>query len=346
MKAYACCAIGTALFVATACTGPGALSILQPPTLDTPKDGTLADSEISAAGQTLDSYLASFDVTNRWLPIAATGALVNWQTGIASGNAPAGDDCLVQEGAADTFCSSFVAAVTYWGSHGGHDLFAQGSLAFLRPFNGPATDIALPTGLVYPQTGCAWRDYLSNYQHDWLAGSLQPNQALPYPSDSNHTWDYWTRDPSRGDPAAPTSNSDWVALLGSNALQLRNPTVSAAAGGTDGLVLGQQTLVIAQRLANLGHLVIASYRATDARTPGHLAVVRAGDKSLAELQADGPVVISAGVLNAASTTVREAFEAHSCNDGAHPAACGTSGIGAWESMATDTPQVVFFFHLI
>ncbi len=346
MLSRAYCVMGAAWLFVAACTGPGAMSILQSPSLDTPKDTTLADSEISDAGQRLDSYLASFDVTTLWLPIAANGALVNWQTGSATGNGAAGDDCLAQEGATDTFCSSFVSAVTYWGSHGGHDLFAQGSLAFLRPFNGPATDIALPAGVAYPQNGCAWRDYLSNYQHDWLVGTLQPQQALPYAGDSSHNWDYWTRDPNRGDPAAPISNSDWVAVLDGNALNAQNPAVSDAAGDTDGLVVGEQTLVVAQRLANLGHLVIASFRATDAGTPGHLAVVRVSNKSLAELQADGPAVISAGAQNAMSTTVREAFDVHSCDDGVHPAACGTTGIGAWESMAGNTPQITFFFHTI
>ena len=346
MFSHAYYATAATLLLLSACTGPSALSILQPPTLDTPEDSNLADSTVTDAGNLLDAYLASFDVSTRWLPIAADGALVNWQTGLSTGNGADVDDCTEQQGASDTFCSSFVSAVTYWGSHAGHDLFAPGSLAFLHPFNGPGTDIALPAGVTYPQNGCAWRDYLSNYQHDWLAGSLQANQALPYPSDSNHTWDYWTRDPNRGDPAAPSSSSDWVSVMDGNALRLQNAVVAAVAAGTEALVVGEQMLVIAQRLANLGHLVIASFRASEAHTPGHLAVVRVSEKSLAQLQADGPDVISAGAQNALRASVREAFDVHSCDDGEHPNACGTTGVGAWESMSSNSPQISFFFHAL
>jgi hypothetical protein len=61
--------------------------------------------------------------------------------------------------------------------------------------------------------------------------------------------------------------------------------------------------VIAQRLANRGHLVVAGYRSPDDEEAGHIAVVRPSTKSRATIEAEGPAVIQAGIVNYAGTSV-------------------------------------------
>ena len=69
--------------------------------------------------------------------------------------------------------------------------------------------------------------------------------------------------------------------------------------------------VEAQKLANEGHLVVATYREADAKKPGHIAIVRPhGDRTDAQIEADGPQIIQAGMKNAASTTLRSGFSHH------------------------------------
>ena len=231
--------------------------------------------------------------------------LVNWQTGLATGNEAGQPNCANDENTSDTYCSSFVSAVTYWGTHDGQTLFAPGSIDFLRPFNGPAANVPLPAGVAYPLDQCAWRDYLSNYQHDWLGGLLLPPTPLPLCSNANRTWDYWTRHTASGDPPAPGQPSGWVALLQAGSLNQQDPLMAhlqALPGPTT--TVAAQTMWAAQQLANLGQLVVASFKAATPHSPGHIAVVRSSPQSVAALLSDGPTVISVGAVNERSVSLR------------------------------------------
>jgi hypothetical protein len=66
----------------------------------------------------------------------------------------------------------------------------------------------------------------------------------------------------------------------------------------------------AQRLANLGELVVASCRNPDPHRPGHIALVRPSPKSDAAIRAEGPQVIQAGRSNHNSTNLVEGFIHH------------------------------------
>jgi hypothetical protein len=66
----------------------------------------------------------------------------------------------------------------------------------------------------------------------------------------------------------------------------------------------------AQTLANQGFLVLAAYENPDPRRPGHIAVIRPSEKSLAALAADGPEDAQAGAHNALSMPVAESFAGH------------------------------------
>ncbi len=66
----------------------------------------------------------------------------------------------------------------------------------------------------------------------------------------------------------------------------------------------------AQSLANAGALVVASYHSHRADKPGHIAIVRPGDKSEQALLSEGPDVIQAGTVNSNSISVRAGFAGH------------------------------------
>jgi hypothetical protein len=85
------------------------------------------------------------------------------------------------------------------------------------------------------------------------------------------------------------------------------------------------TQVEAQRLANLGEIVLASYPNPDRKKPGHIAVVRPCEKSEGQIALEGPQLAQAGRLNSANTSLRQGL-AH------HP--------GAWEEH-----RVEFFAHV-
>jgi hypothetical protein len=72
----------------------------------------------------------------------------------------------------------------------------------------------------------------------------------------------------------------------------------------------------AQNLANAGMLVVASYHNHRDDKPGHIAIVRPGNKSEQDIAAEGPSVIQAATVNSASISVRAGFagHAHAWND--------------------------------
>lgn len=68
--------------------------------------------------------------------------------------------------------------------------------------------------------------------------------------------------------------------------------------------------VEAQRLANLGTIVVASLANPDRHRPGHIALVRPSTKGDAEIAAEGPQVIQAGRTNYNSASLAQGFVHH------------------------------------
>jgi hypothetical protein len=66
----------------------------------------------------------------------------------------------------------------------------------------------------------------------------------------------------------------------------------------------------AQKLANQGQLVVAVYKSSDPKKPGHIAIVRPCTKSEAKIREEGPQIIQAGKHNYASATLAEGFKQH------------------------------------
>ncbi len=66
----------------------------------------------------------------------------------------------------------------------------------------------------------------------------------------------------------------------------------------------------AQSLANGGALVVASYHNHRDNKPGHIAIVRPGEKSERDILSEGPNVIQAATANSASISVRAGFAGH------------------------------------
>ena len=66
----------------------------------------------------------------------------------------------------------------------------------------------------------------------------------------------------------------------------------------------------AQNRANLGDLVVAVYRNHHDDKPGHIAIVRPDDKTVADIERDGPQVTQAGGTNHRSIALRLGFASH------------------------------------
>jgi len=66
----------------------------------------------------------------------------------------------------------------------------------------------------------------------------------------------------------------------------------------------------AQSQANRGNVVLAVFANPDSHRPGHIAIVRPSEKSLSDLERDGPQIIQAGEHNSASTLLRLGFRNH------------------------------------
>jgi hypothetical protein len=66
----------------------------------------------------------------------------------------------------------------------------------------------------------------------------------------------------------------------------------------------------AQAEANRGFLVVAVFANPDTKRAGHIAVLRPSEKTLAELERDGPQEAQAGSDNAVSTAVADGFRHH------------------------------------
>lgn len=90
--------------------------------------------------------------------------------------------------------------------------------------------------------------------------------------------------------------------------------------------LAVPTMAAAQDYANRGYLVLASYHNQSDDRPGHIAIVRPGRKTAAQLAAEGPDVTQAGGTNYQSTNLKQGFAGHS---------------RAWRSQ-----EILFFAHAV
>jgi hypothetical protein len=79
--------------------------------------------------------------------------------------------------------------------------------------------------------------------------------------------------------------------------------------------------VAAQATANHGELVLEAFENPDPHEPGHIAIVRPSDKTLSEIDRDGPQETQAGEQNARSITTVSGFSHH--RGAWHPAGSGT-----------------------
>ena len=66
----------------------------------------------------------------------------------------------------------------------------------------------------------------------------------------------------------------------------------------------------AQAAANRGLLVVASYHNHHDDKPGHIAIVRPGNKTPEQIAAEGPDIIQAGSVNKTSISIKGGFAGH------------------------------------
>jgi hypothetical protein len=104
---------------------------------------------------------------------------------------------------------------------------------------------------------------------------------------------YILRPPEHGQELLANAQNEWLAI--------------------EGRAEGWRPLdgpVDAQNAANRGLLVIASYHNHHSDKPGHIAIVRPGDKSVEKIVAEGPDVIEASTVNESSISVKAGFAGH------------------------------------
>ena len=104
---------------------------------------------------------------------------------------------------------------------------------------------------------------------------------------------YILRPPEHGQKLLANAQNEWLAEEG-------------AARGWVRLADADQ----AQAAANRGQLVVTSYHNHHDDRPGHIAIVRPGNKTAEQIAAEGPDVIQAGAVNKTSISLRDAFAGH------------------------------------
>jgi hypothetical protein len=66
----------------------------------------------------------------------------------------------------------------------------------------------------------------------------------------------------------------------------------------------------AQHFANEGYVVVAVFKESDPKHPGHIAIIRPSTKTPEKIAMEGPQVTQAGYQNYRSTSLREGFKHH------------------------------------
>ena len=104
---------------------------------------------------------------------------------------------------------------------------------------------------------------------------------------------YILRPPAHGQKLLANAQNEWLAEEGTSHgwIKLADANEAHAA-------------------ANRGLLVVASYHNHHDERPGHIAIVRAGDKTPEQIAIEGPNVIQAGAVNKTSISVKDAFAGH------------------------------------
>jgi hypothetical protein len=104
---------------------------------------------------------------------------------------------------------------------------------------------------------------------------------------------YILRPPAHGQKLLANAQNEWLTEQGA-----ANGWVRLASPGE------------AQAAANRGLLVVASYHNHHDDRPGHIAIVRPGNKTAEQIAAEGPDVIQAGSVNKTSISLRDGFAGH------------------------------------
>jgi hypothetical protein len=66
----------------------------------------------------------------------------------------------------------------------------------------------------------------------------------------------------------------------------------------------------AQRLANAGYLVVASFKEKEPGRSGHIAIIRPSVRDRETIEEEGPAIIQAGMHNYRSTNLQKGFKSH------------------------------------
>ncbi|MFO1519053.1 MAG: hypothetical protein U1F57_05255 [bacterium] len=112
-------------------------------------------------------------------------------------------------------------------------------------------------------------------------------------SAAKHLGVYILRPPEHGQVLLANAQYDWLAEEG-------------AKNGWKALSDG----IEAQKYANQGYLVVASYKNHHDDKPGHIAIVRPSDKSVSDIKKEGPEITQAGGTNYRSTSLKQGFSGH------------------------------------
>lgn len=160
----------------------------------------------------------------------------------------------------------------------------------------------------------------------------EPGRHLARVLDGMHVEDHWLPDEQvdwrtgAPDPKAPHSHTHCSAFVAAACERLgvyilRPPEHSQTflanaqqewlrgqgrARGWEPVSSGEE----AQRLANRGDVVVASYHNPNPRKPGHVALVRPSTKSDRRIAAEGPEVIFAGIHNHNRASLVVGFRHH------------------------------------
>lgn len=147
------------------------------------------------------------------------------------------------------------------------------------------------------------RHWLAGRRVDWETGFPDGRLANPLgihthcsafvASAAERLGVYILRPPEHSQTLLSNAQYDWLAHAGAR----RGWTPLADA-------------IEAQNRANLGDLVVAVYRNHDVNKPGHIAIVRPDDKTVADIERDGPQVTQAGSTNHRSISLRLGFTGH------------------------------------
>lgn len=111
---------------------------------------------------------------------------------------------------------------------------------------------------------------------------------------AKHLGIYILRPPEHGQILLANAQFDWLAQQGGE------KGWTSVSGGE-----------AAQKAANRGMLVVATYRNHRDEKPGHIAIVRPSEKSDSAIDAEGPQITQAGGTNYASATLKRGFAGHS-----------------------------------